>query len=157
MRGGLASLLISAVLLASGSSGLSLAQPAPGAQAQSCDRTAFAAVVEQAGAQLRELTARNKPSFQDKLRLLRDKRQWTPEQFMTEAAVYVHDDKIAELDQRSSSLLARLTSVGSAGAASGSPDCKLLDELRVTMKSLVDTQIEKWGHMFAKLDRALLE
>jgi hypothetical protein len=145
------------MLLAAGGAGLAVAQSAPVGGGEGCDRGAFAAVVEQAGAQLREMTQRNKPSFQDKLRLLREKRGWTPEQFMTEAAVYVHDDKIAELDQRSSSLLARLTSVGSSGAASGGADCKLLEELRATMKALVDTQVEKWGHMFAKLERALVE
>jgi hypothetical protein len=156
MRGGLTSLLIWAMLLAAGDA-VAVAQSSPAENAEGCDRNAFAAVVEQAGAQLRELTQRNKPNFQDKLRLLKDKRGWTPEQFMTEAAVYVHDEKIAELDQRSSSLLARLTSVGSSGAASGRPDCKLLDGLRDTMKGLVDTQVEKWGHMFAKLERALVE
>ena len=156
MRCGLTSVLFGTMLLATGGAGIAVAQEAPAANAEACDRGAFAAVVEQAGAQLRELTQRNKPSFQDKLRLLKDKRQWTPEQFMSEAAVYVHDDKIAELDQRSSSLLARLTSVGTSGSAFG-PDCKLLDELRATMKSLVDTQVEKWGHMFAKLERALVE
>jgi hypothetical protein len=145
------------VLLAAGGAGLAVAQEAPATNAEACDRGAFAAVVEQAGAQLRELTQRNKPSFQDKLRLLKDKRRWTPEQFMSEAAIYVHDEKIAELDQRSSLLLARLTSVGTSGAASGRPDCKLLEDLRNTMKALVDTQVEKWGHMFAKLERALVE
>lgn len=125
------------------------------AQQQACGKPEFEAVVETAAAILRDLNARNKPGFQDKLRALKDKRGWSTEQFMAEAAVYVQDDRITALDSKSSDLLARLNTMGEAGAAAKTPDCKLLGELRATMKALVDTQTEKWSHMFTKLDKAL--
>ena len=112
--------------------------------------------MESAAASLRDLNARNKPGFQEKLRLLREKRGWSAEQFMEQAAVYVQDERIADLDARSGELLARVNSMGEAGASSKAPDCKLLADLRATMKALVDTQIEKWAYMFTKLERALV-
>ena len=125
------------------------------AQSQACGKPEFEAVVETAAATLRDLNARNKPGFQDKLRSLKDKRGWSTEQFLTEAAVYVQDDRIANLDTRSGELLSRLNTMGEVGASSTTPDCKLLTELRATMKALVDTQTEKWTYMFTKLDKAL--
>ena len=53
-------------------------------------------------------------------------------------------------------LLTKINSMGEAGASSNAPDCKLLEELRGTMKSLIDTQIEKWAYMFAKIERGLV-
>ena len=128
---------------------------AASAQQGNCGRPEFEAVVESAAATLRELTGKNRPGFQDKLRLLKEKRGWSAEQFMREAAIYVQDDNIAELDRRSGDLLTRINTMGEAGAAAKAPDCKLLADLRATMKSLVDAQTEKWSYMFAKLDKAL--
>lgn len=124
-------------------------------QPGACSRPEFETVVETAATTLRDLSARNKPGFQDKLRTLKDKRGWSTEQFMQEAAIYVQDDKIADLDRRSGELLTRLNTMGEAGAAAKVPDCKLLGDLRATMKSLVDAQVEKWTYMFAKLEKAL--
>ena len=143
--------LISALVSAMISTGPAAAQ----SPAQSCSKPEFESVVETAAATLRDLNARNKPGFQDKLRLLKDRRGWSTEQFLAEAAVYVQDERIADLDTRSSELLSRLNTMGEAGASAKTPDCKLLAELRATMKSLVDTQIEKWTYMFGKLERAL--
>ena len=125
------------------------------AQGAACGKPEFEAVVESAASTLRDLNARNKPSFQDKLRLLKDKRGWSSEQFMTEAAVYVQDDSIGALDTRSGDLLNRVNTMGEAGASAKTPDCKLLADLRSTMQALVDTQTEKWTYMFAKLNKAL--
>lgn len=124
-------------------------------QSQACGKPEFEAVVETAAATLRDLNAQNKPGFQSKLRTLKDKRGWSTEQFLAEAAVYVQDDRIGALDAKSGDLLSRLNTMGEAGAAAKTPDCKLLTELRATMKSLVDTQTEKWSYMFAKLEKAL--
>lgn len=121
-----------------------------------CAKQEFEAVVEGAAASLRDLNVRNAPGFQDKLRLLRERRKWSPEEFMDKAAPFVQDERIAGLDQRSNDLLARINTMGEAGAAAGAPDCKLLDELRGTMKALIDTQIEKWAYMFAKIERGLV-
>ncbi len=121
-----------------------------------CAKQEFEAVVEGAAGALRDLNARNAPGFQDKLRLLRERRKWSAEEFMAKAAPFVQDERIADYDQRSTDLLAQLNRMGEAGSASNSPDCKLLEDLRATMKSLIDTQIEKWAYMFAKIERGLV-
>lgn len=123
---------------------------------RTCEKKEFEAVVENAALALRDLNARNAPGFQDKLRLLRERRKWTAEEFMEKAAPFVQDERIAEYDQRSTALLNKINSMGEAGAASSTPDCNLLDELRSTMKALIDTQIEKWAYMFAKIERGLV-
>lgn len=127
------------------------------AWAQSCAKSEFESVVEAAAAALRDLNSRNTPGFQDKLRVLREKRGWSAEQFMEQAVSYVQDDRIGEFDTRSGDLLTRINSMGEAGANAKTPDCKLLGELRATMKSLVETQIDKWAYMFTKIERALVD
>ena len=41
------------------------------------------------------------------------------------------------------------------GAASATPDCTVLDQLRVSMKTLIDTQSAKWSYMSSKIDAEL--
>ena len=121
----------------------------------SCERAEFENAVDEASAGLRELTLANTPVFQAKLRQLRDKRGWTYDQFMTEAAPLVRDERIAAFDQESESLLGRINSLGEAGNSNTAPDCKLLIEVRRTMQALVDTQKSKWTYMFDKIGREL--
>ena len=52
------------------------------AEQPACSKTEFEVVVEDAAAGLRELNAKNKPAFQDKLRQLKTKRAWTQDQFL---------------------------------------------------------------------------
>lgn len=104
---------------------------------------------------LRDLNQKNKPAFQEKLRELKDKRGWTHDQFMKEAAPLVRDDKIAVYDQSTEELLSAISSLGQEGADAKAPDCALLLELRARMKLLVDTQTAKWTYMFEKLGAEL--
>ncbi len=143
--------LLALVGLSSGS--VSFAQ---GTASSGCNKQEFEGVVENAAVSLRDLNARNAPGFQDKLRLLRERRKWGAEEFMEKAAPFVQDERIAGYDQRSTDLLSKINSMGEAGAAASAPDCRLLDELRGTMKALIDTQIEKWAYMFAKIERGLV-
>jgi hypothetical protein len=134
------------------------AAPAPpGDAAKECAKSDFEGVVDDAAAALRDLNLKNKPDFQEKLRQLKDKRGWSHDQFMTEAAPYVRDDKIAVFDQESEQLLNDISSLGQEGADAKTPDCALLHELRARMKVLVDTQTAKWTYMFEKLNAALAQ
>jgi hypothetical protein len=130
---------------------------APPAAAQACAKSEFEAVVDEAAAALRDLNMKNKPDFQEKLRELKEKRGWTHDQFLKEAAPYVRDPKIAVFDQDSDRLLNDISSLGQEGADAKTPDCALLLELRARMKVLVETQSAKWTYMFAKLDAALAQ
>ncbi len=127
--------------------------PAPPAGV-ACSRAEFEAVVSEAAEKLRGLTQQKSPQFQGKLRSLKDKRGWSHDQFMTEGARFVADDKIAGYEEKSGQLLARLNGAGGDVVAAGT-DCARLAELQATMASLVDLQSEKWTYMFGLVDAEL--
>ncbi len=127
-----------------------------GAQAQgACSKSDFEAVVDDAAAALRDLNAKHKPMFQERLRQLKDKRGWDHNTFMVEAATFVQDDKISEYDQLSVEYLDRINSLGTEGASATTPDCKLLVDVRANMTALVAAQTLKWDYMFDKIGKEL--
>ncbi|AGK57639.1 hypothetical protein HYPDE_29823 [Hyphomicrobium denitrificans 1NES1] len=127
---------------------------AQGADA-TCKKEDFEAVVEATASSLRDLNSKNRPEFQEKLRELKAKRNWTQNEFMEKAAPFVRDDKTAVYDKSTDELLSAISSMGQEGARAATPDCAILLELRARMKILVDTQTAKWGYMFEKLDAEL--
>ena len=129
--------------------------PPPATGGQVCAKADFEAVVDDAAGALRDLNLQNKPAFQEKLRQLKDKRGWSHDAFLKEAAPFVRDDKIAVYDQDSERLLTDISTLGQEGADAPTPDCALLADLKTRMQTLVDTQTAKWTYMFAKLDAAL--
>ena len=129
----------------------------PGGATQVCAKADFEAVVDDAAGALRDLNMQNKPAFQEKLRQLKDKRGWSHDAFLKEAAPFVRDDKIAGFDQDSERLLTDISTLGQEGADAATPDCALLADLKARMQTLVDTQTAKWTYMFAKLDAALAQ
>jgi hypothetical protein len=131
--------------------------PAAAAPGQVCAKAEFEAVVDDAAGALRDLNMQNKPAFQEKLRQLKDRRGWTHDAFLKEAAPYVRDDKIAVYDQESEHLLADISTLGQEGAEAPTPDCALLGDLKARMKTLVETQTAKWTYMFQKLEAALAQ
>jgi hypothetical protein len=147
------SLAAAVMLLAGAAQAQTGATPAP----EQCAKAEFEDVVDDAAAALRDLNAKNKPAFQEKLRQLKQKRGWTTDEFLKQAAPFVRDDKIAVFDQDSERLLSDISSQGQQGAAAPTPDCALLLELRARMKVLVETQAAKWTYMFQKLDAALAQ
>ncbi|MCB1505073.1 MAG: hypothetical protein KDJ47_08865 [Hyphomicrobiaceae bacterium] len=124
-------------------------------KAAACERADFEAVVDQAGAALRDLNQKNRPAFQEKLRELKEKRGWTHDQFLKEAVPYVKDDQIEVYDRTTNELLDEISSQGQEGAEAKTPDCALLADLRSRMDKLVTTQTTKWTYMFEKLQKDL--
>jgi len=122
-----------------------------------CTRADFEAVVDNAAAALRGLNMKNKPAFQERLRMLKEKRGWSHDAFLKEAAPFVRDERIAVFDQQSERLLSDISTLGQEAAEAETPDCARLLELRARMKVLVETQTAKWTYMFEKLDTALWE
>lgn len=131
------------------------AAAAPPAQAASCAKADFEQVVEQAAGALRELNFKNKPLFQEKLRSLKDKRGWSHDDFMKQAAPFVRDEKTEAFDKSTDELLSAIASMGQEGANAQTPDCALLLELRARMTVLVETQTSKWSYMFDKIEAEL--
>ena len=123
--------------------------------AQSCARTDFEAVVDNAAEALRQLNGENKPVFQERLRALREKRGWDHDTFISKAQPFVIDETIEGFDSRSQDLLNTIASLGEQGTSAETPDCSLLLRLRELMTDLVAAQKEKWAYMFAKLDKAI--
>jgi len=131
-----------------------LTPPAAG-QEPGCSREAFESVVGQSAAALRELTGKNRPLFQARLRALKDKRGWAHDQFLKEAAPIVQDDRTAAYDKTSSELLADIERMGAEGSAAPTPDCAALARLRNRMEALVEAQREKWAYIIEKVEREL--
>jgi len=120
-----------------------------------CSKADFEAVVDEAAGALRGLAQQNTPQFQAKLRQLKTKRGWSDDQLLKEAEPLVRDERIADFDDKSAELLARITGAGQAGSAGDAPDCALLAGLRASVASLVETQKAKWAYMFDKIDKEL--
>jgi len=139
--------------------GLAIVSGCPGLWADeapsTCSKEDFESVVEVASGSLRDLNNQNRPTFQEKLRELKEKRHWSHDEFIAEAKPFVKDDKTAVYDQTADELLSAIASMGQEGSAAAAPDCALLLELRARMKMLVDTQSAKWIYMFEKLDAEL--
>jgi hypothetical protein len=146
-------LLVSSLGPMLGASRAALSQAAP---AGTCARGDFEAVVNAAGAALRDLAQQNTPVFQAKLRQLKDKRSWSNDEFLKQAEPLVRDEKIAGYDKKSEELVARITGGGIQGEApAAGPDCALLTGLQADLKLLVETQQAKWTHMLARVDQEL--
>lgn len=120
-----------------------------------CSKVDFESVVEVASSSLRDLNQKNRPAFQEKLRDLKAKRNWSHDEFIEQARPFVKDEKIAIYDQTTDELLSAIATMGQEGAEASTPDCALLLELRARMKVLVDTQTAKWSYMFEKIDTEL--
>jgi hypothetical protein len=144
-----------AILIAAAGEAWAGGGPAPSLDV--CKKADFEAVVDNAAAALRSLNSKNKPAFQEKLRALKQKRGWSHDEFLKEAAPFVRDERIAVFDEQSERLLGDISTMGQEGADAKTPDCVLLGELRARMEVLVDTQNAKWTYMFKKLDTALWE
>jgi hypothetical protein len=123
--------------------------------AQTCTRADFEAAVGEAAQALRDLNQANKPAFQAKLRLLKAKRGWSHDQFLTEAAPIVQDQRIAGYDDQSAAFLARIEHLGAEGTSASAPDCSRLTEVRQSMKALVEVQKAKWAYMFERVGAEL--
>ena len=133
---------------------LSLAVPAAG-QEPGCTREAFESVVGQSAAALRDLTSKNRPAFQARLRDLKDKRGWSHDQFLKLGAPIVQDERTEAFDKQSSALLADIERMGAEGSAAPKPDCAALARLRDRMEALVDAQKQKWAYLIEKVEREL--
>jgi len=129
--------------------------PAALSQGAACAKADFEAVVNAAGAALRDLAQQNTPTFQAKLRELKDKRSWSNDEFIKQAEPLVRDEAITGFDKKSEELVARITGGGGRSEVEPAPDCGVLTGLQADLKLLVETQQAKWTHMLAKVEQEL--
>ena len=134
---------------------LTILAAAPARAQPTCTRADFEAVVDTAAAALRDLNQKHKPAFQEKLRSLKEKRGWSHDQFLKEAAPLVRDVAIAGYERTTEELLDTISNLGQEGSAAKTPDCGMLVQLQEHMKRLVATQTAKWDYMFGKVETEL--
>ena len=132
-----------------------LFSPIAAGVAQACAKADFEAVVSDAANALRDLNQKNKPPYQARLKDLKEKRGWSYDQFLKEAAPLVQDAKIAEYDERTAAFLEKIQSVGTEGANTTQPQCAALAEVQGVMKALVDVQKDKWAYLFGRIEQEL--
>jgi hypothetical protein len=155
LRGLLLALAVQTAGLCAPAPAVAQETPASPPAVATCVKSEFESAVDEAAEALRDLNNRNRPEFQSKLRKLKEKRSWSNDQFMKEAAPFVKDDQITIFDDKSNELLASISSMGQEGANAKEPDCTVLSKLRSLMGVLIETQGAKWAYMFKKLDDEL--
>ena len=112
-------------------------------------------MVDEAAGALRKLNQLNTPPLPAKLRQLKEKRGWSHDQFLKEAAPLVRDDTITGFDQKSEEFLARITSGGQSDASQSGARLRAAHRVARRHVVLVETQKAKWAYMFAKIDQEL--
>jgi hypothetical protein len=130
------------------------AVPAGPTAAQSCTKAEIAAVVDDTGARLRQLTAANQPGLQAKLRRLAETKGWTEADIEAKGLAFLQDDETRALDEQASQLLMRLDKLGDESGIDQA-NCQRLAELKTTGTQLLEVSAAKAAHMSARLDAVL--
>lgn len=132
-------------------SSLGIAAPA---MAQQCTPAQVSAVIDAAGAQLRELNAAAQPRIQAKLRELAARKGWSPAALETEGRALIDDAATRAFDERAATLLAGLDRMAE-DVPSDAETCSRLEEARVKSKELVSLTAARADHVVSRLDSAL--
>lgn len=127
---------------------------AQAAVAQPCKREDFASTVDSAGAALRAFNSENGPKVMARLKELQNKRGWSEAEFEAKAIEYLHDPRVAALDQKANELLQRLDTLGEVDDRSPL-DCKRLPQLEITSQELLAVMREKAALTMERINAAL--
>ena len=145
--------IVVAAIVATGATAGGAAQAVEG-----CTKADFANAVDETGRTLRELNAKNAALFRARLRALKKARGWSDKLFLKKARPFVEGEQISAYDEQAAELLDKINSLGDGGnTGEGTPDCRLLAELKGHLGALVETIEAKWRYMFARLDKAMAE
>lgn len=125
------------------------------AQQAACSRGDFEGVVSEVALALRNLNQSNRPAFQSKLRMLKEKRGWSQDDFLKLAAPIVQDEKITAYDKKTGEALDQINTMSVVAGGSDAADCEKLGELKGRMGALIELQKERWQYMFSRLDAEL--
>ena len=107
-----------------------------------CTREDFAAAVDSAGASLRAFNSENGPKVMARLKELQKKRGWSDAEYEDKAIEYLHEPRVAALDQKANELLQRLDTLGEVDDRSPL-DCQRLPQLEITGQELLAVMREK--------------
>lgn len=128
---------------------------APGASfAETCRKEDFAKAVDEAGESLRAYNAEAAPQLTDKLRQLKTKKGWKDDDYERVALDYLHDARIAGLDQKANDLLAKVDELGTTDDVTNL-DCNRLSELKASSLELLAVMKAKSKYLIGKVDAEL--
>ena len=122
--------------------------------ADTCTKEDFAAAVDEAGAAMRSYNSSAAPELSAKLRQLKARKGWTDTDYEQMAMDYLHDARIAGLDQKANDLLVKVDELGST-EEHGSADCSKLNELKATSLELLAVMKAKSKYIVGKIDAEL--
>ncbi|WP_076605412.1 MULTISPECIES: DUF1134 domain-containing protein [Filomicrobium] len=122
--------------------------------ANTCTRDDFASAVDEAGAAMRSYNSSAAPELSAKLRQLKARKGWTDAAYEQMAMDYLHDARIAGLDQKANDLLAKVDELGSTDE-NVAPDCSKLNELKATSLELLAVMKAKSKYILGKIDGEL--
>jgi len=129
---------------------------APTLQAATCTAKDFAAAVDQSGANLRALTLEAQPKLQERMRRYKAARNLDDADFENSALDAIQDAKLDALDQKSSSLLLTVDSLGRVPDGT-EPDCAKLDQVKSAAAELNTVIKAKSDYMLQRLDEKIAE
>ena len=121
--------------------------------AENCSRETLRRIVDEAGARLRVITAETQPQIMAALRRLKEKRGWTGADGDEKAAAVMSDDRTAEFDTKTTTLLALIDELSETGAPNDA-QCTRLAELDAASLELQATVKAKARHILNKLEQA---
>jgi len=119
--------------------------------AEGCQADDFGAAVDSAGGALRAYNLDAAPRLQARIKALAAKKGWSDQEIEDGAIVYLQDDRIANLDETSNTLLAKIDVLGRLEP--GQPvDCAKLDELKTAGIELLAVMKAKTTYLISKID-----
>ena len=122
--------------------------------AQQCKPEDVSAVIDGAGAQLRELNTQAQPRIQGKLRELAAAKGWNNAELERQGRALIDDAATRAFDERAATLLAGLDRMAQDGQ-SNADSCERLAEARAQAKELVALTAARTDHVVARLDGAM--
>lgn len=124
------------------------------AWAQTCTRAQLADAVDRTGAALRKVTSETTPQLQAKMRLLKERKGWSDADYEDQATALISDQRLSELDQQGSDLVARIDTLGTPKGEEA-VSCATIAELEAVGAELIATVRTKASYALGKLDQAL--
>lgn len=124
------------------------------ADTKTCDAKDFAAAVDQSGASLRAMTARDQPKLQEKLRRYKEAKKLGDADYENSAFDAIQDEHLEELDQTSSALLMKVDTLGRVPPGT-TADCNKLDQVKSASAELDAVIKAKSDYMLKRLDEQI--
>ncbi len=126
------------------------------AQAPACTAADFGAAVDRSGAELRAFTLEAQPKLQEKMRRYKEARNLSEEEYQDIAIEAIQDQKLAEFDETSGTLLLKVDTLGRV-ADGAAPDCSKLNDIKAASSSLLAVMKAKSDYMLARLDEKIAQ